>query len=273
MIPSARVDLPYDEQMIPAAGLDGGAPRRSQTDNVVASILTMVERGTLSPGDRLPIEKDLAEQLGVSRGSLREGVRALAVLGVVETRQGDGTYVTALDASKLLGPLTLFADRQMTAEPAQLLHVRRVLEAESAALAARHATDAQIDEIRAVLDQGDILLQAAEADIDIDVIIDVDTRFHQGVARAAGNPLLAALIDSLAGRTYRTRVWRALEQHGAMVATQAEHRAVFDEIRRHDPDRARIRMQQHLLGVEDFAADHREGAETSLAGEAVAVDQ
>lgn len=245
-----------------------GAPRRSQTDNVVTSILSMVESGRLSAGDRLPVEKDLAEQLGVSRGSLREGVRALAVLGVVETRQGDGTYVTALDATKLLGPLTLFADRQMTAEPAQLLHVRRVLEAESAALAARTATDEQLDEISELLDRGDALLEVAEEDTDIDAIIDVDTRFHRSIALAAGNPLLAALIDSLAGRTYRTRVWRALEQRGATAATQGEHRAILEEIRRRDPDRARIRMQQHLLGVEDFAAAHPlDAAPSAIDGE------
>ncbi|MEV7826313.1 FadR/GntR family transcriptional regulator [Microbacterium enclense] len=232
-------------------------PRRSQTDIVVASILSMVESGQLSAGDRLPIEKDLAEQLGVSRGSLREGVRALAVLGVVETRQGDGTYVTALDATKLLGPLTLFADRQMNAEPAQLLHVRRVLEAESAALAARLATDEQIAAMSAVLDRVDVLLEAGAEQSDISAIIDVDTEFHQRIAQAGGNPLLAALVDSLAGRTYRTRVWRALEERGVTAATQAEHRAILEEIGRRDPDRARMRMHLHLLAVEDFAEAHR----------------
>ena len=118
----------------------------------------MVDDGTLSAGDRLPIEKDLAELLGVSRGPLREGVRALAVLGVLETRQGAGTYVTALDASKLLGPLTLFANRQMAVEPSQLLHVRRVLEAESAALAAKRVTDEQVNQMSALLDRVDALL-------------------------------------------------------------------------------------------------------------------
>lgn len=236
----------------------GVAPqRRSQTDVVVASILSLVESGRLGPGDRLPVEKDLAEQIGVSRGSLREGIRALAVLGVVETRQGDGTYVTGLDASKLLGPLTLFADRQMNAQPAQLLHVRRVLEAESAATAARLVSDEQVDAMSAVLDRVDALLEAGADEDDISAIIDVDTEFHRRIAEAAGNPLLAALVDSLAGRTYRTRVWRALEERGVTAATQAEHRAILEEIRRRDPDRARMRMNLHLLAVEDFADAHR----------------
>jgi len=236
------------------------SPRPSQTDLVVASILSMVESGQLSAGDRLPVEKDLAEQIGVSRGSLREGVRALAVLGVVETRQGDGTYITALDAARLLGPLSWFADRQMDAEPAQLLNVRRVLEAESAALAARLATDEQIAQMDAVLDRVDVLLASGAEQSDISAIIDVDTEFHRLIAQSGGNPLLAALVNSLAGRTYRTRVWRALEERGVTADTQAEHRAILAAIERRDPDRARMRMHLHLLAVEDFAVAHRADA-------------
>lgn len=250
-------------------GKPTGTVRVSQTDNVVASILQMVEAGRLSPGDRLPIEKDLAEQLSVSRGSLREGVRALAVLGVLETRQGDGTYITSLDASKLLGPLRLFADRQMTAEPAQLLHVRRVLEAESAALAARTVTDEQIDGMSALLDTVDGLLADGEEAESINEIIDVDTEFHRRIAEASGNPLLAALVESLAGRTYRTRLWRALEESGVTAVTQGEHRAILEEIRRRDPDRARMRMHLHLLAVEDFAETHAGDATPSSATDAV----
>jgi len=258
--------IPLDASPEPA-----GAPqRRSQTDLVVASIISMVESGVLSPGDRLPVEKELAEQLGTSRGSLREGVRALAVLGVLETRQGDGTYVSALDAAKLLAPLTLFADRQMTAEPAQLLQVRRVLEAESAALAARLATPEQIDRMRALLDRVDGLIAAGAEQDDIEAIIDVDTQFHRLIAQAGGNPLLAAFVDSLAGRTYRTRVWRALEERGVTATTQGEHRAILAEIERHDPDRARMRMHLHLLAVEDFAATHTLDAASSSVGDGTA---
>lgn len=233
-----------------------GAAKRSQTEVVVSSILGMVDAGRLHAGDRLPIEKDLAEQLGVSRGSLREGVRALAVLGVLETRQGDGTYVSALDASTLLGPLTLFADRQMNEDPSQLMHVRRVLESESAALAARLATDDQLAAMEALLRRVDDLVGEVGATGDPTALIEADTAFHRAIAEAAGIPLLAALIDSLAGRTTRTRVWRALTDHGATASTQREHRAILDELRRRDPHRARLRMEVHLLAVEDFAAAH-----------------
>src|SRR5215213_7467003 len=83
------------------------ASGRSQTDVVIQSVKDMITTGVLAPGSRLPVEKDLAAQLAVSRGSLREGVRALAMMGVLETRQGDGTYVTSLGPSLLLAPVGL----------------------------------------------------------------------------------------------------------------------------------------------------------------------
>ncbi len=85
---------------------------RSQTDVVLQGIKHMITTGVLGPGSRLPIEKDLAVSLGVSRGSLREGVRALCIMGVLETRQGDGTYVTSLDSSLLLAPMGFMVDLQ-----------------------------------------------------------------------------------------------------------------------------------------------------------------
>jgi DNA-binding transcriptional MocR family regulator len=89
---------------------DRPPPIPSQTDVVVGGIKSMIIRGRLGPGARLPREKDLALELNVSRGPLREGVRALCLMGVLETRQGDGTYVTSLDASLLLAPMAFLVD-------------------------------------------------------------------------------------------------------------------------------------------------------------------
>ena len=222
---------------------DGG---RSQTDVVIEGIKGMLTNGDLRPGSRLPVEKDLATMLGVSRGSLREGVRALATLGVLETRQGDGTYVTALDPRTLLSPLGFLAD---------LLAVRRVLENESVALAATRLTDEQLAELDGILRTVDGILES-EPDMDLEAFIHADTEFHRLIARASGNPPLAAIIDTLVGRTFRARLWRAISHRGSVRETQAEHRAILDELMRHDPERARIRMAVHLLGVEQFSANH-----------------
>ena len=235
---------------------DDAPVRRSQTDNVVSSIMQMVSTGELHAGQRLPIEKDLSVRLGVSRGSLREGVRALAVLGVLETRQGDGTYVTSLDATSLLSPLAFYADLQIANDATQLLHVRRVLEAESAALAARSLTDGQLTELSTVLDRVDEIIERGVEDHDLPDVIAADTEFHARIARGTGNQPLAALIESLASRTHRTRTWRALTERGTVPGAQAEHRAILAELRRRDPDRARVRMEAHLMGVEEFSETH-----------------
>lgn len=228
---------------------------RSQTDVVIDGIKHMLTHGDLVPGARLPIEKDLAAQLGVSRGSLREGIRALAALGIVETRQGDGTYITALDPRTMLGPLGFLADLQQPADAADLLAVRRVLEAESAALAAARLSDDQLAELEAVLSSVDRML-ADESAIDLDAVILADISFHRMIARGSGNPPLAALIETLGGKTLRARVWRAINQRGSLKETQGEHRAILNELLSREPDRARIRMSAHLLGVEEFSAAH-----------------
>jgi len=234
---------------------EGKAPAKSQTDVVIDSIKQMLIRGELTAGSRLPIEKDLAAQLGVSRGSLREGVRALATLGVLETRQGDGTYVTSLDPHHLLEPVGFVADLQQQTHAADLLAVRRLLESESVELAASRLTEGQLGELAELLDVADGLLAAGE-EADLERFIETDTEFHRRIARASGNPALSALIDMLAGRTFRARLWRAIHNQGAVHETQAEHRAILDALVLRDPSRARIRMQVHLLAVEEFSAAH-----------------
>ena len=108
-------------------------PGVSQTDVVVQGIRQMIIDGRLRPGDRLPVEKDLAEALGVSGDPLREGVRALSMMGVLETRQGDGTYVTELDPSMLLAPMGFVVDLQDGSGTHHLHAVRRMLETQAAA--------------------------------------------------------------------------------------------------------------------------------------------
>jgi DNA-binding FadR family transcriptional regulator len=237
---------------------DADAPQvpsgRSQTDVVIQSVKDMITSGVLTPGSRLPVEKDLAAQLAVSRGSLREGVRALAMMGVLETRQGDGTYVTSLDANLLLAPMGFMVDLQTPANSAHLQSVRRVLESEAAARAASRITDEQLAAAAAILDDVEPLL--GEDDVDHDRIMDADIAFHRIIGSASGNPALDALIEALASRTIRARMWRAISDRGAIAETQSEHRSILAELVAHDSDRARIRMSNHLLGVEEFIDTH-----------------
>lgn len=228
----------------------------SQTDVVVHGIKRMIIAGLLGAGGRLPIEKDLAAELGVSRGSLREGVRALCIMGVLETRQGDGTYVTSLDSSLLLAPMGFLVDLQTPQGSVHLQSVRRVLESEAAAQAARHIDAAAVAEAEAILSNVEPMLAGSE--VNHDAIMDADIAFHRVIARASGNPALEALIEALASRTARGRMWRAITEDGAELSTHAEHRAVLTAVAAHDPDTARLRMGVHLLAVEDFLRSQTE---------------
>jgi GntR family transcriptional repressor for pyruvate dehydrogenase complex len=154
-------------------------------------------------------------------------------------------------------PLGLLADLQQPAHAADLLAVRRVLETESVSLAATRLTDEELGELDRVLQGVDGILEH-EPDMDLEAFIEADAEFHRIIARASGNPPLAAIIDTLVGRTFRARLWRAISHRGSVRETQAEHRAILDELVRRDPERARIRMSVHLLGVEEFSAAHAE---------------
>lgn len=222
----------------------------SRTDDVVDGVKQMILAGELKPGDQLPVEKDLAARLGVSRGSLREGVRALSILGVLDTRQGAGTYVTSLDPSLLLAPMGFVVDLHDDGSSRPFHEVRRVLETEAAGLAASRMADEEHRAARAALDDAALVLSSSA--VDHDRLMESDITFHRVIAQASGNAVLAALIESLASRTVRGRLWRGLTEEGADQRTHREHGAVLRALRAGDPERARIRMSAHLLEVEDF---------------------
>jgi GntR family transcriptional repressor for pyruvate dehydrogenase complex len=226
----------------------------SQTDVVVQSIKAMITRGDLSAGSRLPIEKDLAEVLGVSRGSLREGVRALCIMGVLETRQGDGTYVTSLDSTLLLAPMAFMVDLQGPEHRHDLHAVRRVLESEAAARAALHITDGDVAAARTVLDEMRALIFDNPA-IDHETVLRADLAFHRILANASDNGALAALIEALADRTALARRTFGLQHEEQVRTAYHEHEAILAAITARDPDRARLQMSHHLLAIEDFLHD------------------
>lgn len=225
-------------------------PGVSQTDVVVESIRQMLIDGRLRPGDRLPVERDLAAALGVSRNPLREGVRALSMMGVLETRQGDGTYVTKLDPSMLLAPLGFVVDLQDGSGTHHLHAVRRILETEAAASAALQIGPAELDAAAELLRHNEAELTLGEPNHE--TVIENDIAFHRMIAEASGNPVLAALIDALGGRTMRDRLRRSISQPGADETSHREHLSILAALTAQDPDRARTRMAAHLFTVEDY---------------------
>jgi GntR family transcriptional repressor for pyruvate dehydrogenase complex len=215
----------------------------SVTDVAIEKIKEMIVSGELGPGDRLPREADLAQRLGLSRSSLREAVRALSLVRILDVRQGDGTYVTSLDSSLLLDALSFVVDLHQDRSVLALLEARRVLEAEAAALAAQRITAEQLVELRRLI--------AAMPDCDgVEEFVANDLGFHRTIAEASGNGVIATLLDSLSGGTIRARLWRGITQGGAIDRTVAEHTAICEALEHGRPELARSWMTVHLASVE-----------------------
>ena len=218
-------------------------------ETAIDTIKEMIIDGRLRPGQKLPVEKDLAEQLGVARNTLREAVRALVAMRVLQTRQGDGTYVTSLSPGLLLDGMSFVADIHLDAGAGQFLHVRRILEAEATALAATRIPGDDLAHLGDLLDHAEEV--AAHPTIDHEKLIALDQDFHSLITSHCGNPVLAAVIQNMSGRTVRARIWRGMTDPQAVHRTLREHRAVHRALLARDPDRARLHAALHVLGVEE----------------------
>jgi GntR family transcriptional repressor for pyruvate dehydrogenase complex len=213
------------------------------TDEAIEKIKAMIVSGELGPGSRLPREADLAVRLGLSRSSLREAVKALSLIRVLDVRQGDGTYVTSLQPGLLLDALSFVVDFHQDASVLHFLQVRRMLEPEATAMAATAMSDAEVAGLRAVLD-------ALPADAGVEELVANDLEFHRRIAAGAGNPVLCSLLEGLSGPTARARVWRGLTQEGAVERTREQHAAILEAIEARSPDLARSWAMVHVAGVE-----------------------
>ncbi|HEX8346054.1 MAG TPA: FadR/GntR family transcriptional regulator [Actinoplanes sp.] len=220
------------------------------SDDAVEAIKNMILDGRLRPGDRLPVEKNLAATLGLSRGTLREAVRALTLIGVLDTRQGDGTYVTSLEPHVLMASLSFAVDLHQGNGALLLLETRRVLESYATGQAATLLGSADLARLDELLTEADRLVQ--DDPVDHDALLANDQEFHRTIVRATGNAVMASLIESLSGQTMRARLWRELADEGAARRTVAEHRAIAEALVAGDPERARLRAAVHVAGVEDF---------------------
>ena len=205
----------------------------------------MIVSGRLHPGQRLPREADLAAGLGLSRSSLREAVRALSVMCILDVRQGDGTYVSSLAPDALIDVLSFIVEFHHDASVLELLEVRRILEPSASARAAIRIDDETLTEL------GEILHRSTP-ESGADHLVTADIESHRTIAAAAGNSVLASLIESLSGPTQRARIWRGVTQEGALERTLAEHRASYDAICTHDAELARTWATVHVAGVEQW---------------------
>jgi len=212
------------------------------TDLVVAKIRAAVDQGELRSGDRLDPERELAIRFGVSRPSIRSGLKTLAGMGVVQIRRGAGTFITAGPPALGSEPLDFLAALHGISRK-QLFEARTALEVSVAGFAAERAT---ADHLVAIGDETVAMFGAFD---DPDTFLVHDIRFHRAVAAASQNPALSAMVEMVASLFQKVRQ-RTIRWAQDLHDAADEHRAIYQAIRSHDPERARQAMAAHLRRAE-----------------------
>ena len=220
-------------------------------------LLTSILRGEIAPGQALPSEDDLASQFDVSRPVVREAVKELAVLGLVESRQGRSTRVTQPDDWNHFAPELLIARSEVGAVDdflLELLELRRLIETGAAGLAAAHASDADLERMT-------VQFKLMETSLnDIERFTDADIAFHAALLAATGNHLLTRLIEMI-GPVLRFGRMISLERRAdGPVDSQQGHLRVLEAVRAGDPDAAREAMRAHLSWTANLTLDEPVGA-------------
>lgn len=224
--------MPRTPRKTPGKGDGVGAER------VVDAIRAQIERGTLKRGDQLPPERELAQQLGVSRPTVRAGLRSLVTMGVLESRHGFGTFITdrppmlGSESLRMLAALHGFTGDNMSS-------ARRVLEAGVAALAAEAATPADLASL-----SEEVTGMFASLDNRAEFLVH-EGRFHQALAAAAHNPVLAALVEMIVPLVSERR--DGVPSRGRDLKDTAQlHLRMYQAIRAHDAEAAASLVKQYL---------------------------
>jgi GntR family transcriptional regulator, transcriptional repressor for pyruvate dehydrogenase complex len=215
------------------------------TDEAIEKIKQMIISGELRPGDRLPKEVELAAALGLSRNSLREAVRALSLVRILDVRQGDGTYVTSLEPRMLLEGLSFIVDLHHDSTVLEFFEVRRILEPAATAMAATRIEQAEVADLREHLGK-------VTAESSVEELVANDMEFHRRIAEASGNSVLVSLLNSLSSSTLRGRIWRGVTQVGALERTMDEHHAILDALASGQAEVARSWATVHVASVEHW---------------------
>jgi GntR family transcriptional repressor for pyruvate dehydrogenase complex len=213
------------------------------TDDAIDRIRGMIVSGDLEPGQRLPPEKELSELLGLSRNSLREAVKALELVNVLDVRRGDGTYVTTLEPSLLVEAFSFVMEFTRDSSLRELLEVRTILEPAASALAVGRLGDDELEQLRQMVDD------ASEAS-GVEQLVAHDLEFHRLIARGSGNAYLSSLLDALGTETVRARIWRGITEEGAVERTLTEHRRIVDALVAGDAELVRSLVTAHVDAVE-----------------------
>jgi GntR family transcriptional regulator, transcriptional repressor for pyruvate dehydrogenase complex len=220
------------------------AIRRNKVYEDVARQIERLILKKLRPGDKLPSERELAETLGVSRSSIRDAIRSLELMGMVEPRQGAGTIVREITSNTIANPLAN-ALKHKDELMGELLDFRLMLEPSLASRAATHASVEEVSEMEDILERQAEKLRMGES------TIAEDSEFHYGVALASGNSVVLKVLDILMDMLRETRE-RSLQVEGRPQKSLTGHRRILAAIKRHDAEAAKAAMRRHIEDVEEI---------------------
>lgn len=202
-----------------------------------------ISSGRFTPLSQLPRELDLADELGVSRGALREAIRALALVGILESRHGSGTYVTGLTATDILRAQAADNLHIDATSALELVEFRRVVEPGAVVLAAQKATQEQVREIRAIYEAGEQTDEPGE-------YLKIDNQFHRAIVRASGNNILASVMETIAFGPAWSRMWSLVLLPSIPERTRREHESLVIAIETGDVQLALATAQAHLAAAQ-----------------------
>ncbi len=222
--------------------------RRHKVYEAVAEQIERLILKKLKPGDKLPSERELAELLQVSRSSIRDAIRSMELMGLVEPRQGAGTIVRERPADAAINP---FADALKRRQElvSELLDFRKMLEPGLAARAATHVSPDELLEMEEILQRQEATLLLGEP------AIEEDAAFHYSVALASGNSVVLKVLDLLMDLLRDTRQ-RSLQVPGRQQKSLAGHRRILAAIKRHDGEAAKYAMRRHLEDIEEIVVNN-----------------
>lgn len=212
--------------------------KTSISDEIVDQLMELIARGDLSPGQRLPSERELCLRFGTGRSSMREALRCLSIVGVLNARVGEGTSI-AIDGTKFLGKIMSWRLITEQHDVRNLMEVRIGLEGMAAASAARVSTQKDLAALEGLLKKMERCQDNQRR------FSALDLSFHLTIARSSGNPLISDLISMIRGQLVRG-LSRVLVLPNALPLSLVEHRRIVTAIRRHDPEGATKAMSDHL---------------------------
>lgn len=218
--------------------------RTTLTADICRKLVGQLIRGSWSEGEKIPAERDLCLRLGVGRASLREALKALEIMGMIETRLGDGTYVCKR-SEFFSRPLLWAIASSSKADARELVEARTLIEVELAGLAAEHATPEDIKRI------GEHLARMTKAIKLPEEFVQADIDFHLAIGRAAANGILLNALQ-LIRNLLRQWIVSAVAIAGVPQKACTQHRRVFNAIKNRDGQTAREQMRKHLLSMAEF---------------------